>query len=711
MLWCETGRSDARGIEQLAVFVSQLNLLGVEAGIDIRAVPAGLHRTARFDIAPYLRDGPVEPEDRVALIAANQLGDARLIELRRLLGAERRECITFGRFEGRQKRIGVTAKLSYVFNQEPRVIDLAERGALGLELGGDCPVFGVPRLRAAAGGRPRLLIAGPALDDPRQTAALSALALSRRIELAVLTDGEAKRSWLATRGTAIPVYNYGELLPVDLAERADILACLQPLTSYRLQCLAANLAASGAALLDCTPGHAIAGTADAFVRAPSDLAGFEWFLGAEVLPNLGELHAQVRTSAFAQASSGARVLKAIGEKADHRAEPGQPVAVARRAARPRAKVVFMPTNGIGLGHAQRCSLVAAELDRRRLEPVFAAFPSCAGLIKAYGFDVMPLVQRSALHLRTYENDVANYVRLKALTAGARALVFDGGFVFDSVYRTIVENRLAGIWVRRGLWQAQQDNTVALDRAKVFSQVIVPTEAFDELNDPHPHSERLHRVGPIVQRHGLDAAKRESLRRELALRYGVSFDRLVVTQLGGGIAADRGPQIQALCGIMERRSDVLHLVLVWPTAVVEPGWLAWSRSRVVRTRHAGVLAAAADLCVSAAGYNSFHEALYGALPAIFVPQTGPGMDDQAARARAARARDLAELVEPQELMKLDSAVDRFLDGGEAAEVRRRLEAFDLPEPGNRSAAALIEEFTDGSAALDRTPVSDRSAGRR
>ena len=120
-----------------------------------------------------------------------------------------------------------------------------------------------------------------------------------------------------------------------------------------------------------------------------------------------------------------------------------PIARRRAPALRRAKVVFMPTNGIGLGHAQRCTLVAAELDRDRVDPIFAAFPSCTGLVKAYGFDAMPLVQRSALHPRAYENDLVNYLRLKALTDDARTLVFDGGYVFDLVYRTIVENRLAG----------------------------------------------------------------------------------------------------------------------------------------------------------------------------------------------------------------------------------------------------------------------------
>ena len=89
MLWCETARSDAQAIEQLAVFVSQLAALGVRAGIDLRAVPPGASRNTRFDIAPYLFDAPIGPEDQVALVAADQLTDARLVQLRRFVGEGR----------------------------------------------------------------------------------------------------------------------------------------------------------------------------------------------------------------------------------------------------------------------------------------------------------------------------------------------------------------------------------------------------------------------------------------------------------------------------------------------------------------------------------------------------------------------------------------------------------------------------------------------
>ena len=145
------------------------------------------------------------------------------------------------------------------------------------------------------------------------------------------------------------------------------------------------------------------------------------------------------------------------------------------------------------------------------------------------------------------------------------------------------------------------------------------------------------------------------------------------------------QIQALAGLFERRSDTLHLVLVWPTAALEPGWFGWRNTRVIRTQHAPVLAAAADLVVTAAGYNSFHEALYNRVPAIFVPQMSTYMDDQRARARAACERGLAAMVEENELMTLERLVNRHLDDGEAEALRARLAAAELPEPGTLRAA--------------------------
>jgi hypothetical protein len=708
VLWCETAGGDARDLEDLAVFASQLERLDITAAVHVRSVPAGLNRNAQFDLAPYLRDEPMAADDGLVVLAAHRLEDHKLADLRRLAGGEPRRCVAFGSFPRRQALVAATAKLSYVVGRDPDVVDLGAEGAIPGDGAASAPVFGVAR-RSVTAARPRVLVVGPDVGDGRQLAALGALASTRTLRAAVLTDGQAKRERLAGRGGAPPpFYHYGEILPASLAERVDVCALFVPLQkNYRLQCLVADLAVSGVPLLDCTADHALVRTNDAFLPGPAEPATLLPFLTTEVLPNLAALGDHVRGSTtaarFGTAGLRARLAGAPGGEAP----PDRPAPPRRRpAAGGAAKLVIMPTNGVGLGHAQRCVLIADECDRARLDPVFAVFPSCGGLVKSYGYDAMPLVRRSPLHAQSHENDLANYLRLRALAADARALVFDGGYVFDSVYRTILEHGLEGVWIRRGLWQSEQDNTATLDREKAFARVIVPSEAFDELNVAYSYGDHVRAVGPIVRPDALDADRRSALRARLAERYGVAFERLVVTQLGGGVAADRGAQIQAICGVLERRAEVLHLVLAWPTAVLEPGWFRWSRTRVVKTHHAGVLAAAADLCVTAAGYNAFHEVLYGRRAAIFVPQTGAFMDDQRARALAAHERGLAGFVEPHQLMTLERQIARHLDGGEAETVRGRIAALDLPAPGNAAAAGLIAELTDADPPLERAAGADR-----
>jgi UDP-N-acetylglucosamine:LPS N-acetylglucosamine transferase len=109
-----------------------------------------------------------------------------------------------------------------------------------------------------------------------------------------------------------------------------------------------------------------------------------------------------------------------------------------------------------------------------------------------------------------------------------------------------------------------------------------------------------------------------------------------------------------------------------------------------TQRALGLAQAADVLVSAAGYNSVHEVLYHGIATIFIPQMASYMDDQERRARALSDRDLAVTVSADELMALQRHLADFLEGDKAAEIRANLQAQTLPDTGTERAARLVEE---------------------
>jgi hypothetical protein len=227
----------------------------------------------------------------------------------------------------------------------------------------------------------------------------------------------------------------------------------------------------------------------------------------------------------------------------------------------------------------------------------------------------------------------------------------------------------------------------IERERAFRSVIVPGEAFPELNVDYSRGAHVRSVGPIVQPR--PAVARDALRDRLSRTLGMTFDTLVVSMLGGGVASDRTAQAQAVAALLERRPGCLHLVVVWPNSRVTPGLSGWRNTRLVRTRQSLELSAAADLVVAAAGYNTFHELLYAGTPAIFIPQVAAYLDDQERRARAASDRDLAETVLEHEFLLLERRIGDILERGRGDALRKTLGEFPLPETGNLAAARLIE----------------------
>jgi predicted glycosyltransferase len=98
-------------------------------------------------------------------------------------------------------------------------------------------------------------------------------------------------------------------------------------------------------------------------------------------------------------------------------------------------------------------------------------------------------------------------------------------------------------------------------------------------------------------------------------------------------------------------------------------------------------AAFDLVLLAAGYNSFHEALSTATPAIFVPNAATRTDDQEARSRWARDHGLAREWDGRSLEQLAADVEWATDIVEQGRVRARLLALP-PATGAEETADWI-----------------------
>lgn len=676
MILIESGDRSARGFEAKVLFAAQLDGRGHAVTLDDAWLPEDLDRSLRYDAAPFLRTLDGRQVTRLIVIGADALTDDTLIRLRQIGLPGDIPATLIGRFETRQAQISARSKLAYVLGREPGLIDLsdAQPHPLAPDLAG--PAAGLGTARPATAGEANLFVILPeaALEEPSTLPALMAMEHQPGLRLHLVLPRRARDHLKTLRFTPARLFGMHELSPATLARLADMAAIFAAdMQGDRVAVIATEMMASGGIVVDCTPEGTLAGSAAPILRGPPLLPALSDYLRQTVLPNRAAIATQVAETPWTGTQRIETIERMIGLAPPGDTSPPRP-----------PRTLFLPTNGNGLGHARRCALIAREMAGAKIG--FAAFPSCLPMIRAEGHDCLPLVSKSAAHDTGHANDLVNYMRLRrALQPGDR-LVFDGGYVFDSIYRTILEKGLDAAWIRRGLWQAGQITPAALHREGVFRRVIVPEEAFCELNADMTFGSHIHKVGPIVG--DLPERPSDAIRADLAKGLGRDFTTLVVTMLGGGVAADRTAQMQMLAALMERRSDCLHLILIWPGSVVPPALYGWKNTTVCQTRNAASIAAAADLVVTAAGYNSFHEILYHGLPAIFIPQMAGFMDDQERRARSAADRGLAVTVEAEEMLRLEREVTAILDDGKGAELRAALSTADLPATGNARAAALI-----------------------
>lgn len=676
MIFCETGGHDTTAFDNLVVFVSQLRGCGIPAVISAKSLPDDLRPSHQFDAAAFLSNVAMNSGDTLVLLDGHKIDVDGAAKLRELAKGAEINCLIYGNFETRQSEITASARVAYALNVQPKVIVPAGCDPLPPS---NIAVFGAP-LRQEKRVKPVVGLFAPDISTSDARAQLRTLAMSRAFDVEIITTGSAKKDWIEAEGHDIPAWHLGELLPRALAPRFDLVTMFGPPHVWlRTQMLLANLSLQGTPIIDTTPKQCWSSVCPDIVTGPSRVADLSAWLEKVILPKLSELRTATRESDLAKAFAIPEDLRELRPT----------VAKARKVSdQSSGPVLFMPTNGVGLGHAKRCSLIANAM-RDQATSRFAAFPSCTGMLTASGFATMPLVSRSE-HRAPHENDLVNFGRLSPLAKDSSAIVFDGGYVFDSVMRAAADHALPSIWIRRGLWQAGQNNQVALDRQKTFSRIVVPTEAFDELNGRRETAQNVHYVGPIVQESRQSASQTAKLRKKLAAKVGLTGKKLVVTMLGGGVAADRRAQINAICAHMETRSDVAHLLVVWPTATTDPGWFHYRNTRVVQSVHASVLIPIADLFISAIGYNSFHEAIYAHTPTIFVPQMAGFMDDQRARGLAAADRELALLIEPWEMLSLTKSIDDCL-GDRGVQLRENLRKMNLPETGTKAAAGHILEY--------------------
>jgi UDP:flavonoid glycosyltransferase YjiC (YdhE family) len=358
----------------------------------------------------------------------------------------------------------------------------------------------------------------------------------------------------------------------------------------------------------------------------------------------------------------------------------------------RPAVLFVSANGVGRGHITRQLAIARRLKKRR--PVFLTMSYAARLVAKEGH----LVQFTPHHKATGENPerwhemLAHEIETMLDRTGADTLVYDVNFVFDGVIEVLRRRpSLRSIWVRRAMWP--EHHRAYLGAGMHFDHIVEPGDLAEVLDRGPTVDERdtVMRVPPVLRTEPSERLARAAAREALDLEQGATVVMLDLMQTS----------IEAYARL---RDTMLSLLQDTPSLVVlelEPALAdaslasRWPLHRIVALDDAYRHSLAWDAAILRCGYNSFQENLLGAVPSLFVPNTQPDMDDQAARARWARENGLAlDLAADADGPAVKAALTSLLDPHwrkAASEAMQRLQSVGSGWTNGADAiASLIDE---------------------
>jgi UDP:flavonoid glycosyltransferase YjiC (YdhE family) len=371
---------------------------------------------------------------------------------------------------------------------------------------------------------------------------------------------------------------------------------------------------------------------------------------------------------------------------------GDPRRAPRPVTRPSRTVLFMSSNGTGVGHLTRLMAMARRCSPD-VRPVFLTLSHAVQAVRDAGFlvEYFPSAKTLGSSPADWNPHLARRLSEAIRTHRADAVVFDGTMPYGGLLEARkLHPEIPFIWSRRAMWKPGVPDT-ALGRARHFDLVLQPGELSVEADrtPPIPGRVPVKTVPPIVFGRQDELLDRAEARTRLGIPEKATA---VLVQLGSGNNQDLPAHLRRLLPLLSEISGV-HVCLA-ESPIAERALTDEGPVHPLRLYPLHPYYRAFDFAVSAAGYNSFHELIAFAVPSLFLPNPAMPTDDQVSRARQAEAMGTALCVDDLDGSRLRWAVRQLAQPHERKQLRERCQAVGW-ENGAMAAMRTIESWAGQS----------------
>jgi len=364
---------------------------------------------------------------------------------------------------------------------------------------------------------------------------------------------------------------------------------------------------------------------------------------------------------------------------------------------PTHNVMFVSSNGIGMGHLARQLAIARHLPPE-LRPVFATMSHSMKAVVQEGYLAHFLTYHRHLNAATEDWNRTLAEEIFDLLTHLRPAIF--AYDATAVYGGLVEAlnmfpNIFSVWVRRPMWR--ENHRQFLDLSAHFDAVIEPAELAQDFDHGPTNAERgnVLLVPPVLHIEPEERMSRAEARAALNLPEEAT---VVALQLGSGANFEIGSVREAVISAILDRPDTILLDLRSPIAAeAAAARPAHPRYRVAELFPSFRYSRAFDAAVTAAGYNTFHEHVLGAIPTLFMPNEADEMDLQLNRARWAELTGHGLLMRRDyDLAHVRAHIEQLLDPAERQRIAKRCRAIEWT-----NGARDIGRYFEDHARLVRT----------